>query len=53
MTNLEKLKAAADAAYESACDRAKFVRLDVDWGVFHDARDAYLAELKKQQENKT
>jgi hypothetical protein len=50
LTKLEELKAAADAAYDAACDRSD-QRLFVFWGDFHDARDAYQAELKKQEEN--
>ena len=50
MTKLEELKAACDAAYDAACDRAS-AGLDVSWGDFHDARDAYRAELSKQEEN--
>ncbi len=49
MTKLEELKAAADAAYDAACDRAS-AGLVVSWGDFHDARDAYWAELNKQEE---
>ena len=49
MTKLEELKAAADAAYDAACDRA-YAGLVVRWGDFHDARDAYWAELNKQEE---
>ena len=51
MTKLEELKAALDAAYDAACDRA-YAGLVGRWGDFHDARDAYQAELlKKQEEN--
>ena len=48
MNELEELKAAADAAYDAACDRAS-AGLDVSWGDFHDAQKAYQAELKKQE----
>jgi Flp pilus assembly protein TadD len=48
LTKLEELKAAADAAYDAACDRA-YAGLVGRWGDFHDARDAYQAELKKQE----
>jgi len=56
MTKLEELKAAADAAYEAAADAAdgadKAVAVfDARWDDFHDAQDAYFAELKKQEEN--
>jgi len=56
MTELEELKAAADAAYEAAADAAdgadKAVAVFSDrWYDFHDAQDAYFAELKKQEEN--
>ena len=51
MTKLEELRAAADAAYDSVCDRAG-AGLDVDWNDFWDAQDAFLDELlKKQEEN--
>ena len=49
MTKLEELKAALDAAYDAACDRA-YAGLVGRWGDFHDARDAYQAELKAQGE---
>jgi len=49
VTKLEELKAAADAAYDAACDRA-YAGLVGRWGDFHDARDAYRAELNKQEE---
>ena len=49
MTKLEELKAAADAAYDAACDRA-YAGLVVRWRDFYDAKDAYQAELKKQEE---
>ena len=48
VNKLEELKAAADAAYDAACDRA-YAGLVGRWGDFHDARDAYQAELKKQE----
>jgi len=56
MTELEELKAAADAAYEAAADAAdgahKAVAAFSDrWYDFDDAQDAYFAELKKQEEN--
>jgi hypothetical protein len=60
MTKLEELKAAADAAYDSACDKIDAGLCDDEaeavfsdrWDDFHDAQDAYFAELlKKQEEN--
>ena len=50
MTKLEELKAALDAAYDAACDRA-YAGLVGRSGDFFDASSAYLAELKKQEEN--
>ena len=50
MTKLEELKAAADAAYDAACDKQD-AGLDVGWGDFFNASSDYLAELKKQEEN--
>ena len=60
MTKLEELKAAADAAYDAACDKIdaglcddeSVAVFDARWDDFHDAQDAYFAELKKQEENK-
>jgi len=63
MTELEELKAAADAAYEAAADAYEAAADAADgadkavaafsdrWYDFHDAQDAYFAELKKQEEN--
>ena len=45
LTKLEELQAAVDSAYDAACDRVG------SWRDFHDARAAYLTELKKQKEN--
>ena len=50
MTKLEELKAAADAAYDAACDK-QYAGLDVEWDDFWDAQDAYFTELMKQEEN--
>ncbi len=49
MTKLEELKAALDAAYDAERDRA-YAGLVGRSGDFHDARDAYQAELKAQGE---
>ena len=59
MTKLEELKAAVDSAYDAACDKIDAGLCDDEaevvfsdrWDDFHDARDAYLTELKKQEEN--
>jgi hypothetical protein len=56
MTKLEELKAAALAAYEDAEAADAFAdAADADaadaWGAANAAADAYIAELKKQEEN--
>jgi hypothetical protein len=62
MTQLEKLKAAADAAahaYTAASDAADggepdgWAAADVAWDTYEATYNAWLAETKKHRENKT